>query len=434
MTSRKILLKQANLITEKGELLLSRDVAVADGIIREVKDGGEIPETDFDQVVDCTGLYVTPGLVNLHCHCAMNIFRGIAEDVNADAWFNERIWPYESKLSAEDVYVGTKLGIAEMLNCGVTTFADHYFEEESVLRAALETGIRVDLAPTIFGSAPDFEERLETVSAFCERNRSISGRVSLRLGPHAPYTCPPDSLKKIVARAKELDLGLHLHVSETSEQVRQSREIYGKTPFAMAAEAGVFERNVLVAHGLWIEEEDFPYLGEETWFAFCPKTYLKLSMGTGLAFRERGRLHYSFGTDGAASSNTLNPCEQARCFAQAGKFLEGDPCDYETREVWKALMNGHHAFPFHSGRPEAGYAADLAIWDLKKPNTWPVYDPLTAILYSSEPSNVAYTMVDGVFLKEQGRLKLDIEALLDEGAMVQKEIVRRGKGQAKVLY
>ncbi len=434
MSGKKILLKQANVITEEGVLLQNRDIAVAGGMIQKTGDGGTIRETDYDQVVDCTGLYITPGLPNLHCHCAMNIFKGIAEDVDSDAWFNERIWPYESKLTSEDVYTGTKLGIAEMLNCGVTVFADHYFEEESVLRAVLETGIRVDLAPTVFGSAPDFENRLDEVSAFCEKNRGISGRVSLRMGPHAPYTCPPDTLKKIVRRAEELDLGLHLHVSETSEQVRQSRELYGKTPFAMAAEADVFKRNVLVAHGLWIEKEDFPYLGEETWFAFCPKTYMKFSMGTGLAFRERKRLHYSFGTDGAASSNTLNPCEQARCFAQAGKFKEGDPCDYETREVWKALMNGHKAFSFHSGRIEAGYAADLAIWDLKKPNTWPVYDPVTAILYSSEPSNVVYTMVDGVFLKEQGCLTMDVNALLDEGAAVQKEIVRRGKGQAKVYY
>ena len=175
-------------------------------------------------------------------------------------------------------------------------------------------------------------------------------------------------------------------------------------------------------------------LGENTWFAFCPKTYAKLSMGTGLAFRNRNRLNYSFGTDGAASSNSLNPCEQARCFELLGKFEEGDPCGYETMEVWRALMRGHQAFSFGSGSLTPGSPADLVIWDLKRPNTWPVYHPITSILYSSEPSNVRYTMVDGVFLKEDGKLILDEEALMEEGLEAQKRVLERGQGQAKVFY
>ncbi len=437
MASKKILLKNASVITETGEILKNRDIVIADGKIVSV--GAPSPDTDpasgnFDRVVDCDSYYVTPGLTNLHCHCAMNIFKGIAEDVDADAWFNERIFPYESKLEAEDVYVGTKLGIAEMLNCGVTAFVDHYFEEKAVLQAVLDTGIRADLAPTVFGTAPNFEARLDEVSDFFEKNRNVSGRVSFRMGPHAPYTCPPPTLKRIVDRAKDLKLNLHLHVSETREQVEQSLAAYGKTPFVMLAESGAFDLNVVIAHGLWITEDDLPLLGPDTWFGLCPKTYEKLAMGTGLVFKKHEQLNFSFGTDGAASSNTLNTCEQARYFALLGKFTENDPCTYLTNDVWRALMHGHQAFSFHSGRIEPGYAADLVIWDLKKPNTWPVYDPVTSILYSSEPSNVLYTMVDGVFLKENGKLVMDEAALLDEGAAIQKKILARGQGQAKVFY
>lgn len=432
--NKKILLKNASVITDAGETLTNRDIVVSDGKIEAVRESGEGPQETYERIIDCSSLYVTPGLTNLHCHCAMNIFKGIAEDVNADAWFNEKIFPYESKLEAEDVYVGTKLGIAEMLNCGVTAFVDHYFEEESVLKAVLETGIRADLAPTVFGTAPGFEARLDEVSDFCERNRNVSDRVSLRMGPHAPYTCPPPTLKQIVDRAKELKLSLHLHVSETEEQVRQSLAAYGKTPFVMLAESGAFDLNVIIAHGLWITEDDFSLLGPETWFGVCTKTYEKLASGTGLVFKNRKRLNYSFGTDGAASSNTLNPCEQARLFALLGKFTENDASAYLTKEIWQALMHGHQAFAFGSGKIEPGYAADLAIWDLKKPNTWPVYDPVTSILYSSEPSNVLYTMVGGVFLKENGRLTMDEGALLDEAAAVQKKILARGQGQAKVYY
>lgn len=433
MNSKKILLKNANIITETGEVRKGLDIKIWNESIQSVEPTGSA-EMDYDQIVDCREYYVTPGLTNLHCHCGMNIFKGISEDVNSDAWFNEKIFPYESKLEAEDVYVGTKLGIAEMLNAGITAFADHYFEEYAVLKAVLEMGIRADLAPTVFGTAPNFQDRLQEVSDFCEKNRNISSKVAVRMGPHAPYTCPPPTLKTIVDRAKELKVGIHLHVAETKEQLMASKELYGKTPFAMLAEAGGYDLQVLVAHGLWMEQEDVKYLGENTWFAFCPKTYEKLAMGTGLAFKNRKSYPYSFGTDGAASSNSLNTCEQARYFALLGKYEAWDSCDYETKEVWQALMRGHQALSFHSGRIAPGYAADLVIWDLKKANTWPVYHPVTSILYSSEPSNVLYTMVAGKFLKEKGKLVMDEAALLDEAAAVQKRVLERGQGQAKVVY
>ena len=117
-----------------------------------------------------------------------------------------------------------------------------------------------------------------------------------------------------------------------------------------------------------------------------------------------------------------------------GKYGAKDPCDYAAREVWQALMRGHGAFSFGTGKLTEGSPADLVIWDLKKPNTWPVYDPVNSILYSSEPSNVVYTMVDGVFLKEQGKLVFDERALLEEGARVQRRLLKRGQGQAKVIY
>lgn len=435
MKQKRILLSHANIIDENGEIFKEKDIVIEKGKIQSVADVCDYAETaEFDEIIDCSEYYVTPGLVNLHCHCAMNMFKGIAEDVDADSWFNKNIFPYESKLTEEDVYVGTKLGIAEMLNAGVTAFADHYFAEKAVLNAVLDTGIRADIAPTLFGTAPDFKERLEAVSAFCEENRNVSERVAVRMGPHAPYTCPPDSLREIVKRAEDMDLNLHMHISETREQVAASREMYGKTPFEMTYESGAFDRQMIVAHGLWIEEEDFKYINEKTWFGVCPKTYEKLAMGTGLVFKNRDRLNYSFGTDGAASSNTLNTCEQARYFALLGKFESCDPCVFETKEVWRSLMRGHEAFSFHTGKIEEGYGADLVIWDLKKSNTWPVYHPITSILYSSEPSNVAFTMVDGVFLKKNGQLVMDEMALLEEGARTQKSILARGKGEAKVFY
>ena len=432
---KTILLKNAGLLDEEANCILNQNVYVQEGKILKILPAAEDTESiHADETINCSKYYVSPGLANLHTHTAMNIFKGIAEDVTADAWFNEMIWPYESKMTDEDIYVGTLMGIAEMINNGVTVFADHYFGEEQVLKAVKETGIRGDLAPTLFGMTPDFHERLAQVKAFIQEHRNDSDRISFHMGPHANYTCPSPTLKEIIDVAKELNLPIHLHVSEEDVQVEKAREETGLTPFGILYEAGGFDCKVLIGHGLWIEEEDLKYLRDDTWFAFCPKTYVKLSSGKGGFFDYYKQLNYGFGTDGAASSNTLNPVEQARLFGLMGKYQERNSAAYTATEIWQHLMASHQAFPFGSGRLKEGAPADLVIWDLYQPDTFPFYSPISAILYSSNSQNVKYTMVAGEFLKYNGKLKIDTKTLMQEAVRLQKALLERGKGKAQVVY
>lgn len=432
---KTVLLKNAELLDEEANCILNQNVYVQEGKILKILPAAEDTESiHADETIDCSKYYVSPGLANLHTHTAMNIFKGIAEDVTADAWFNEMIWPYESKMTDEDIYVGTLMGIAEMINNGVTVFADHYFGEEQVLKAVKETGIRGDLAPTLFGMTPDFHERLAQVKAFIQEHRNDSDRISFHMGPHANYTCPSPTLKEIIDAAKELNLPIHLHVSEEDVQVEKAREETGLTPFGILYEAGGFDCKVLIGHGLWIEEEDLKYLRDDTWFAFCPKTYMKLASGKGGFFDYYKQLNYGFGTDGAASSNTLNPVEQARLFGLMGKYQERNSAAYTATEIWQHLMASHQAFPFGSGRLKEGAPADLVIWDLYQPDTFPFYSPISAILYSSNSQNVKYTMVAGEFLKYNGKLKIDTKTLMQEAVRLQKALLERGKGKAQVAY
>lgn len=432
---KTILLKNAGLLDEEANCILNQNVYVQEGKILKILPAAEDTESiHADETIDCSKYYVSPGLANLHTHTAMNIFKGIAEDVTADAWFNEMIWPYESKMTDEDIYVGTLMGIAEMINNGVTVFADHYFGEEQVLKAVKETGIRGDLAPTLFGMTPDFHERLAQVKAFIQEHRNDSDRISFHMGPHANYTCPSPTLKEIIDVAKELNLPIHLHVSEEDVQVEKAREETGLTPFGILYAAGGFDCKVLIGHGLWIEEEDLKYLRDDTWFAFCPKTYMKLASGKGGFFDYYKQLNYGFGTDGAASSNTLNPVEQARLFGLMGKYQERNSAAYTATEIWQHLMASHQAFSFGSGRLKEGAPADLVIWDLYQPDTFPFYSPISAILYSSNSQNVKYTMVAGEFLKYNGKLKIDTKTLMQEAVRLQKALLERGKGKAQVAY
>ncbi|WP_315116686.1 amidohydrolase family protein [uncultured Clostridium sp.] len=423
-------LKDGNIIHSEGNMEEKVHLYIRDGKIEKVS---KEYEEGAKEVIQCKDHYITPGFVNLHSHVPMNILKGLAEDVNINDWFNVEIFPYESKLTPMDIYYGALLGISEMIDNGVTAFADHYFFADKICDAVIKSGIRGDIAPTVFGLADNFEDMLNEASELIEKRRHESSRLNLRMGPHAPYTCPPDKLKRIVEKAEELKIGLHIHVSETEEQVINSLSEYGKTPFQMLNEAGGFNLPLIIAHGLWVKEEDFKYINKNTFFAICPKTYMKLGMGRGNVFSRYNELPLCIGTDGGASSNTLSPLEQLRLFALVGK-LENRAEDFKLKDMWKILMRGHNALSFNTGEVKEGFNADLLIWDLNKSNTYPNYNPLASIIYSGESKNIVHSMVDGKFIKKDGAIVFKNQLLWKEIETTSKNILDKGKGTNKVIY
>ncbi|AJY76872.1 amidohydrolase family protein [Paenibacillus beijingensis] len=427
-----LILAHGTVINREGKLLSDRHVLVRDGQILAVNEG---PLPAAGKVVDCTGCFITPGLVNLHTHTPMVLFRGFAEDVSINDWFNTRIWPYESRLTPDDVYTGARLAIVEMIENGVTAFADHYFEAGRIADAIIETGIRAELSPTIFGLGEGVEEAIDAAADLIQQRRNENSRLTFRMGPHAPYTCPAPVLQAIVRRAKELGVGVHIHASETSVQVTESLRDQGMTPFEVLAGAGIFDLPVTIAHGLWLEESDLRFLTPDTWFAACPKTYLKLAAGEGNLWNFHDRLNVAIGTDGAASSNTLNPLEQARLWALVGKQTSGRADRFLLEEAWRLLMNGHRAMGLPTGDVSEGYEADLVVWDLQQPNTAPVHNPLAALIYSAESRNVRDVLVQGRFLKQDFRVvSLDAREALAAADHAARLLFNEGPGQAKVTY
>jgi len=429
-----LILKNGNLIDHEGNISKEKSIFIKDGKILEIEKFESNKDIEGERIIDCKGKFISPGLVNLHAHSPMNIFKGIAEDVDIDTWFNEEIWPYESNMTGEDVYIGALSAISEMINNGVTAFADHYMEGERISDAVLETGIKGDIALTIFGMSDNFEEELENTGKIVEKRRDESSRLNLRFGPHAPYTCPGDTLKKIIDKAKKLETGIHIHLSETEDQVKISLKKTNKTPFEVMHDAGGFDIDCIVAHGLWMKEEDRKFLNKNTYIAACPKTYMKLSSGYGTLWDDFKNKPLAIGTDGAASSNTLDPIEQLRLYALIGKINNKNARDFNLKEMWKMLMKGHEALDFNSGRLEEGCAADLLVWDLNKINTLPLYNPLASIIYSSNAGNISYNIVDGEILKEEGILKLSKKAIEKQIVQTSEDILKRSKGNTKLVY
>lgn len=454
-----VLLSNARVVRRDGSVEGPADVAVRSGVIASVTPKAALPAqekarpVDDLPVVDCDGCYMSPGLVNLHTHSPMAVLRGIAEDVSIDDWFNVRIFPYESRLTLRDVRIGALLAIFEMVDSGVTAFFDHYFMAQEVVAAARATGIRADVAPTVFGLG-EWQAALRDSLELMARVNGEQGLVRVRLGPHAPYTCPPPVLEACAEAARKTGAGIHIHVSETRRQVEESLRLYGKTPFRVLHDAGIMDVECVFAHGTWMRREEVPLVSKPSFLAVAPKTYLKLSSGAGNLYEVLrflgypdgdGPLQVGIGTDGAASSNTQSPLEQARLFALLGKDRWGDATTFDLATVWRTLMAGHDALGQNTGDVAEGYAADLVVWDLAHAPTWPVACPagalpagqeaLAAILYSADSQNVRDVMVSGRFLKRSGKVvAMDTAEVMADSLAVRQRLMAEGVGQARVRY
>lgn len=396
----------------KAEVLPKQDILIRENKIEAVGSSGSLIFNPDAEVIDASGMLAVPGFINTHAHTPMVLFRNLAEDVSQKDWFNEYIWPMESNLTDEDVYWGMMLGIAEMIENGVTSVADHYFAVDRIAQAVETSGIRANLVWAVFGHQG--EKKLDQTLDFAlQRQGSANGRITTWLGPHAPYTCPPDFLKLAAKKAVKQNLGIHIHVSETENQVVLSLKEHGITPVQMLKETGVLEVPTILAHCLHPREEDFPLLAKaDTGIPQAPRTYMK--HGDGLApvlrYRELG-IPVGLATDGAASNNAMDLMEQMRLLAMFVKYQTKDATLMPMDEVVDIAFRGSAKVFRHEerlGEIKAGMLADVALIRLDGLHMAPKSNPLSALIYCARASDVDTVLCNGKVLM-RGRKLLTID-------------------------
>jgi 5-methylthioadenosine/S-adenosylhomocysteine deaminase len=323
------------------------------------------------------------------------------------------------------------LGIAEMIECGVTSFADHYFAMDVVARAVEETGVRAMLAWAVFSGA-DEEAQLQRTLAFAERwGGGAGGRISTCLGPHSPYTCTPAFLRRVAVAARERGLGVHIHLSETADQVRQSLALHGKTPIAVARDAGLFEVPALAAHVAHPSADDIAILAAAgVAVGSCPKTEMKLGIGVAPAgdLLAAG-VALGLGSDGAASNNTYDILEAARLLAMLEKHTRGDARAMPIGTALGLATSGGArclGLAGQVGELRAGQQADIALLRCDAPHLQPAHNLAAALLYSAGPADVDTVLVAGRPLMRGRRLlTIDRARVLREVAERAERLTRR---------
>ena len=384
------------------------------------------------QEIDLRGHALMPGLVNAHGHAAMSLLRGAADDLSLHAWLQDYIWPLEGRwVDEEFVYQGTRLAIAEMLLSGTTCFADMYFFPNAAARAAVEAGMRAQLAcpiidfPTAWAS--DADEYISKATALHDQFRNHP-LVSIAFGAHAPYTVSDAPLLKIASFAEELDIPIHMHVHETAQEVADAVAGSGKRPLQRLLELGLISPRMVCVHATQLNDEERAMLSASgTTVVHCPESNLKLASG----FCEVAKLidagvNVALGTDGAASNNDLDMFSEMRTAALLAKAVKGDASALPAAKALQmATLNGARALGLDGeiGSLEAGKLADIISVNLSDLNTQPLFNPASQLVYSTNCRQVSNVWVAGRLLVDNRQLTtIDTEAVRADVARWQQRL------------
>jgi 5-methylthioadenosine/S-adenosylhomocysteine deaminase len=410
-----ILIKNCFMLADSHDQIGQGDIAIEGNQLLLIGNSGHIPAGwQPDRVIDGRDRLCLPGLINCHTHAAMTLLRGFADDLPLMEWLETKIWPAENRLTGEDVYWATLLAIIEMIRSGTTTFSDMYFFMDDVARAVAQTGVRAVLARGMIGAGPSAEQGLEESRGLIERwQGGAGGRITVRLGPHAPYTCPPAYLEKVLQLAEEYQVGIHIHVAETTDEVGMIRERYGKTPVAYLNDLGVFRFPTLAAHCVHMTETDIATLSAQgVAVAHNPESNMKLASGIApvVAMRRAG-ITVGLGTDGASSNNNLDLFGEMHTAALLHKVVNHDPEVLPALEVLAmATRDGAKALGLENqvGVLKPGYKADLVLVDLNQAHLFPRHNLVAHMVYAAQGSDVDTVIIDGQLVME-GRRMLTVD-------------------------
>jgi 5-methylthioadenosine/S-adenosylhomocysteine deaminase len=362
-----------------------------------------------------------PGLVNSHGHAAMSLLRGFADDQPLMPWLEQHIWPAEAAhVSAGFVRDGVELAIAEMIRCGTTTFSDMYFFPDVCAETAQRLGMRCQLtfpvldAPTVWAQSAD-----EYISKGLALRDDVkhSDLVTVGFGPHATYTVSEPSLIKVATLAAELDVPIQIHLHETRGEVLLAVEQNGERPLDSLQRLGLLGPRTQCVHMTDLGDQDIALLAATgAHVVHCPQSNMKLASGACPVDRLLASgVNVALGTDSAASNNDLNLFGEMQSAALLAKLHSQDATALPAATALEmATINGARAMGLESniGSLEVGKLADLIAVDLSQPETQPLYNPLSQLVYACNGSQVTHSWIGGVEVMNQRQLThIDLAAL-----------------------
>ncbi|MBR1647762.1 MAG: amidohydrolase [Selenomonadaceae bacterium] len=377
-------------------------------------------EVTAEKIIDGRNKFATPGFVNAHTHASMTLLRSYSDDKALMDWLQKDIWPIEDKMTRHDIYIGAKLAAVEMIRSGTTAFADMYGPcMDEVAKVVDESGLRGILSQGLIGFADGDKKLASNIDLYKNFHGAADGRITIMFGPHAIYTCPPDYLRKVATEAGKLGAEIHMHMNETQTEIDDCVKNYGKRPFEVVAETGLFDTRTLAAHCVWLSDDEIKIIRDKKIrVAHNPGSNMKLASGICPVTKLlREGVTVALGTDGAASNNNLDMLEEIRLAALLAKVDTLDPLTVPASQALQmATEFGAAAVGLKNvGRLEVGYQADIVLWNMRGVDWQPNYNPASLLVYSANSAAADTVIVDGKILMQNRELKtLDEEKIISE--------------------
>lgn len=403
-------------IFDEGAIALRGERILAVGEARSV-----VRRVEARRVITARGKVILPGLVNAHTHAPMTLFRGLADDLDLQHWLRDYIFPAEQQVVRRSfVYWGTLLACLEMIQSGITTFADMYYFEEEVARAVEQTGMRAVLGQTILDlpspDSPTAADGLRRAERFI---RAWQGhrRVIPAVAPHAVYTSSPDTLRAARRLADEYGVPLLIHLAETEREVADTERRYRARPIAYLDRLGFLGDRVVAAHVVHATEQELALLQRRrVSVVHNPQSNMKLGSGVAPLTRMlRAGVPVGLGTDGAASNNALDLFTEMKVAALLQKVHQGDAQALKASDALRmATRLGAQALGLEReiGSLEVGKMADLILVNMTAPHQIPLYNVFSQLVYASKPSDVEMVIIGGKIVMTERRVLTVPEAEL----------------------
>jgi 5-methylthioadenosine/S-adenosylhomocysteine deaminase len=364
--------------------------------------------------IDASGKLIIPGLINGHTHISMTLMRGLKNDVVLDEWLHKYIFPAEARNVTEDyVRWGSRLGLAEMIRSGTTTFADMYYFEDAVAEETKAAGVRGVLGETwIDFPAPDNKNEAE-MAAYTEhfiKKWQGDSLIRAAVAPHSIYTCSEKTLRDAAAMARKYDAPILIHLAEMRKEFVDSLEKNGATPVQYLERIEVLGPDVLAAHCIWTDKTDMKILAErQVGCVHNPSSNMMLASGVAPVVDQRAAgMRVGLGTDGpAGSNNDLNMLEEMDLAAKLQKTYRVDPRALGAKGALEmATIEGARALHMEKeiGSLEVGKKADFVVLSLEAPNAVPMYDVYSQIVYALKGRDIEVVVVGGKALLKDGKL------------------------------
>jgi len=407
-----------------------RDIYIEGNLIEAISEAGNGKEAEF--VIEGKGKAAIPGLFNAHTHAAMTLLRGYADDMPLQKWLSTKIWPTEAKLTEDDVYWGTKLACLEMIKSGTVLFNDMYWHWRGSARAVSETGMRAALSAVFidgFDNDRAKEQRRRNEGLY-EESKKLPKRIIFALGPHAIYTVSEESLCWVRDFADKHDLLVHIHLSETEEEVEDCIKRYAMRPVEYLDSIDFLSPRTIACHCVHLSKKEMELLKKkDVKIVHNPVSNMKLSAGR-MPYEELKNAglyaNIALGTDGCASNNNLDMFEEMKIASLLQKAF-GSPTIMPAEEAFElATRNAAKMFRLNSGVLEAGKLADVVLLDLKHAELTPNHNLTSNIVYSANGSCVDTVICDGKILMA-GRKVEGEEEIRERAKEVAYGLVKQGQ-------